>query len=233
MGDTGWASEWAEGVAVSVGLPWLACMPSRRAVGLVASVLVGAVVVLGGCTPGGGSTPVGTSSGTTSATSIASQTTTPAGTTGTATGSWTAQPYPSDVPEAARQHTDAGAEAFVRHYWASLNTAWTQPRAGLLAALCLPTSKACAALEETATKLVTDRQRYVGEPLTVSSVTALATRDGLTPVDVQGRQERRDVIDAQGRVVLTDQQKAVHFVVELLWGDSHWIVSEMKVVVTQ
>ena len=211
---------------MSVGL---ACMPSRRAWGAVASVLVGAVVVLGGCTPGGGSTPVGTSGGTTSATSSGALTTSPSGTSSTATGSWTALPYPSDVPEAARPHTDAGAEAFVRHWVDVQSSAWTRPEAGLLPLLCLPTSKSCANTEATAAELVANRRHYSGTPVSITSAVIFGPREGALSVLVLSVQEERSIIDDKGNVVEKVPRSSGTLDFRLVWQGERWWVSGIYV----
>ncbi len=66
--------------------------------------------------------------------------------------------------------------------------------------------------------------------MTLTSASAFPEREGVTEVDVQGRQERRDVIDAQGNVVLTDVEKRLHFVAYLVRAGDAWVISELKVV---
>ena len=215
---------------MSVGMAWSAGMPSRRAVGLVALVLVVAVVVLAGCTPGGGSTPTGTSSVTTPSTSSVFPTATPAGTTNTVTGSRTAQPYPSDVPVTARQHTDAGAEAFVRHWFGVLNKAWTGPTAGLLTAISVPSCKSCAQYEGATVDLVSARQRFVGDPAVLGTVSILdLTAEGAT-VLTQLNQESRTVLDSTGAVVRTQMAKQLSLQLRLAWESDHWLMAETFVV---
>ena len=206
---------------------------SRARSGWVALAAIGLVLVVAGCTSGGASgPPTGTAGSTTAVTSTATASVASSGTDPTALPTGTAMPLPTDLPAAAREHSTAGAEAFVRFFYRQMNRAWTQPAAGLIPPLCLSSSKSCAAIERTAQQLVRDQHRYVGEPLTISLVVPLgAGSPSSIAVDVQGRQERRDVVNAQGTVVLTDQQKPAHFEVQLVWLSDGWRVATIMGVV--
>ncbi len=116
----------------------------------------------------------------------------------------------------------------MRHFYDQVNVAWTLPKAGLLPPLCLATSKSCAAIERTATKLVADHQRYSGNPVTTVGVADLGETDDLRLVDYQAVQERRDVLDSTGRVVLTDSSVRLHSEVALVWSGDGWRVATIK-----
>lgn len=201
-------------------------LPGRSWSVAVVGTLAGCVLAAG-CTtgatapPGGGSASTSTASATGSPTSATSSST---------SANPTSTSYPSDVPAAARTHDAAGAQEFVRFFVARLNQAWTGPQVGLLPPLCLAQSKACASFEKTAVGLVSKNQRYVGAPLTVRSVAAFPEQGGLTEVDFQGRQEKRDVTDAQGHVVLTDPEEPSHFSILLTPVSQGWLIYELRVV---
>lgn len=196
-------------------------------------LIVGAAmagVVLVGCTTNGSSGPTTGSSASTSQVTVAvtalPTTSSPPSSDPTASATGTAMPLPVDLPVAAREQSAAGAEAFVRFFYQQMNRAWTQPAAGLIPPLCLSSSKSCAGIERVASQLVRDRQRYAGDPLTISLVVPLgAGSPSSIAVDVQGRQENRDVVDAQGKVMLTDLQKPAHFEVQLVRLSDGWRVA--------
>ena len=105
-----------------------------------------------------------------------------------------------NIPAAARAHTPAGAEAFVRYFFERLNVAWTAPSAGILSPLCQPSAIACAANEKTATRLVSEGHRYDGNPVTVKIIAALgSTSTNRIAVLTNVVQERRSEIDATGK----------------------------------
>ena len=179
------------------------------AVPLAASLLLAACG--GDAKPGVSSSSTSTSSPTTTAPPTTSPTTDP------------------NIPVAARAHTPAGAEAFVRYFYSQLNVAWSKPQAGLISVLSAPTCKSCAALETTATDLVKNGQHYDGPPVTVLSVDSIGDASpGHPEVLVRFTQERRNVVDRSGNVVLTDQRKQGKFVATLGWSSRGWSVFTVK-----
>jgi hypothetical protein len=202
---------------------------SRARSGWVALAAIGLVLVVAGCTSGGASgPPTGTAGSTTAVTSTATASVASSGTDPTASPTGTAMPLPTDVPAAAREHSAAGAEAFVRFFYRQVNRAWTQPAAGLIPPLCLNSSKSCVALEAIASELVTKRQHYDGDPGTITSVLALGSGAPQTiSVDIRGRSERRNVVDSNGVVVSTDPLEDSHFEARLRWVGDGWRVMDI------
>jgi hypothetical protein len=180
----------------------------------LASLLLGSVL-LAGC--GGDAKPDASSSST----SAPSPTT-----TAPPTASPTTDP---NIPVAARAHTPAGAEAFVRYFYSQVNTAWTKPNAGLISALSSPGCKSCAALEATAAGLVEKHQHYDGAPVTIVTVAGLGeSSPGRPEVLVVFIQEHRSVIDETGQVVLTDKRKQGKSVATLGWSGHGWLVAMVQ-----
>jgi hypothetical protein len=129
---------------------------------------------------------------------------------------------------AARQHSEAGAEAFVRFYIDQLNLAWTTPRAGVLVPLSDPGCKSCAAFESTARGLVVAGHHYAVPPVTVASVNAYGgARADRQLLRLIGRQNEATVVDAVGRVTGKDNQKAMKLDVLLQWEGQSWVVLDM------
>ena len=196
---------------------------------VVSGIMLAAALGLGGCTTTGG-----TDSGPSTSPSTGSVTTPVASTSAVPTSSSTSTtatvlPLPVDLPAAAKEHSAAGAEAFVRFFYRQMNRAWTEPTTGLIPPLCLSSSKSCSGIEDVAIGLRRDGHRYSGDPLTISTVVPLgAGSPSSLAVDVRGQQERRDVLDMQGKVVLTDSQKPAHFEVQLVWFQDGWRVATIK-----
>ncbi|MBK8756207.1 MAG: hypothetical protein IPM08_03645 [Actinomycetales bacterium] len=186
-------------------------------------------LAVAGCTTNGSTgSGTGTSSATVTSSQVATTSASPSSSGPSASPTGPTMPLPVDLPVAAREHSPAGAEAFVRFFYAQVNRAWTRPEAGLIPRLCLSTSKSCAALEVTASELVAKKQRYDGDPGMISRVLAMGSGAPTElSVDVLGRQERRNVIDANGAVVLTDPQQDSHFEVHLRWFSDGWRVVEI------
>ena len=180
------------------------------AVPLAASLLLAACG--GDAKPGASSSSTSTSSPTTTAPPTVSPTTDP------------------NIPLAARAHTPAGAEAFVRYFFERLNIAWTGPSAGILSPLCQPSAIACAANEKTATRLVSEGHRYDGNPVTVKVIAALGSTSK-NRIDVLANvvQERRSEIDGAGKKYITDKRKKLRVDFELLYTGHAWSVATIKI----
>jgi len=179
-----------------------------------------ASTLLAGC--GGDPKPAAASSGTSRP---------PATATPTTSASPTATPRTTDpnIPAAARAHTPAGAEAFVRYFYAQVNSAWTKPTSGLIPKLSSPNCKSCAALEATASGLVKSGQRYNGPPATIVFIGHLGEgTQGHPEVLVRLMQEHRSVIDRSGHVVLTDQREPGKFVATVRWSGRGWSIEAVK-----
>ena len=181
---------------------------------LLAALVAGttAAALLAGC--GGGDAPPAASppSGTTTSPASASTSPTPSPTTPPAT-SPTASPTttsrPVAMPPAAKAHTKAGAEAFVRAYFAEVNHAWTHSvHRRDSASYAKPTCKSCARVSPPPSDLVLKQQRYDGN---ASHPPDHVVCEPSADRPVPGRrsrtvQEKRNVVDDSGKVVLTDPQ---------------------------
>ena len=129
----------------------------------------------------------------------------------------------SEVPAAAREKSEAGAEAFTRHFFEQFNEAWTQPREGLIASLSDPACEFCDKTESTAAFLVKEGQRYSTDPVTIVELATLtgAPRDQwYLACDLV--QNRSDIVDTSGTVVATDPRKEVAFNIAVTWSSSGW-----------
>lgn len=187
-----------------------------------------AALMLSGCQ---GGSPDPTPS-TTTTSQVTTSATAPATTTTTAPPTTTAGPaFPPGLPAAAKAHTKAGAKAFVAHFLHEFNAGWTIPDAQRIARLCNEsTSRSCAAYVKTAEDLKTKGHRYRADPVSVERLIVLNPVDGRHRVDFQGHQERSSVVDASGRVVLTDPREPSHWMFFLDWGTGGWLVHDVKLV---
>ncbi len=141
-----------------------------------------------------------------------------------------ATPPTLEVPAAARAHTPAGAEAFVRYFNDVYTAALTKPDATLLPMLCDTNSKSCAAFQKTATELVIDGRRYRSAPLTLRSVTSVKGPSGDFEVLVGGQQNLVDIVDSNGTVISTDPQRSFEFMYYPRWAGSTWVMHDVKLV---
>jgi len=207
-----------------VRMPWVRGGSSRRRMPFAAFVVAGAVTVggaLGGCT--GGSEPdpsPSVSSGSSSSSASVSVTPSPSPSV-TASG--------PEIPAAAREQTEAGAEAFVRFFFDQLNTAWTEPRAGLIESLSDPACKFCSLSENDAAYLVAEKQRYERVPAEVLEVEAfVGAPAGQQYLAAKIDQKNVRILDQAGEVVGTDQHKVIDRNVALVWSVDRWLMLEVE-----
>ena len=184
--------------------------------------ILAASILLSAC--GGGDKP-DPSSSTSSPTTSTSTPTAPVSPT---TAGPTIDP---SIPAAARAHTPAGAEAFVRYFIQRVNLAWTAPRAGILSPLCQASAIACSANEHTATRLTKEGHHYNGNPITVVFIGLLdSTGKNQLGIIANVIQERRSEVDAAGKIYVTDQHKNLRLHFELLYTGQAWSVASTKLV---
>ena len=132
---------------------------------------------------------------------------------------------PSDIPAAAREKSDKGAEAFVRYFFDQVNTAWTTPHAGLITTLSDPNCDFCAKTEGTASFLVREGQKYQTDPVTLRSIEPLSGAPGdQTYLYCELTQNRSSIIESNGEVVTTDPRKDAFFNVAAKWTRSGWVI---------
>jgi hypothetical protein len=179
-----------------------------------------ASMLLAGC--GGDSKPPASSSSSIGS----SPTTTAAPTTSASPTSTASQAIDPNIPAAARAHTPAGAEAFVRYFYSQLNAAWSKPQTRLISSLSASTCKTCTALEGSAVDLASKHQRYQGEVFAVGTVGSI----GKSEILVVGEQPPGAVVDIKGSVVRrkTTAQKA-KFIVSVAWATKGWRIHEIRV----
>lgn len=133
-----------------------------------------------------------------------------------------ASPSPSatsDVPAAAREKSEKGAEAFVRYFVQQSSRAWTTPDADLIEALSDTDCKSCASLAKTARQLEEKGHRYRDDPITVVSVAALVGDESRQNVAATIKQHDMDVVDKDGKVVSSDSADDLQRTFLLYWKE--------------
>jgi len=187
------------------------------------AVPLAASMLLAGC--GGDSNPDASRSSTASS----SPTTTAAPTTSTSPTATVAPTIDPNIPAAARAHTPAGAEAFVRYFFAQLNRSWSTADPSLLPPLSEPGCKTCGAFTASAAKYRSQEQHYKGEFFSVTSIAALGEGLKGQEVLVVGQQEPGAIVDQSGTVIESSVRQAGKFVVSLHWTGKGWNTVELQV----
>ena len=203
-----------------VRMPWARGGSSRRRMPFAAFVVAGAVA-LGGCT--GESEPdPSPSTGSASATSSASPSATPSPSASeTASG--------PEIPAAAREQTEAGAEAFVRFFFDQFNIAWTEPRAGLIESLSDPECQFCQKSEESTLGFVADGQRYASQPVEVRGIEPIVgAPSGQQYLAATFEQKASRIVDQSGTAVTSVKRQVGERYVVLAWSGGRWWMREME-----
>ncbi|MBD3783246.1 MAG: hypothetical protein IE926_09885 [Micrococcales bacterium] len=177
-------------------------------------------VTLAGC-DSGGDDPVVSPTPTASSTSASPSASSSPSPTPSSTG--------PDIPAAARQKTNAGAEAFVRFFFDQFNVAWTQPQPGLIKALSDPACQFCAKAESTAQYLNAHAQRYQSVPSTLLTVDVFGgAPTGQQFTEIHLVQNAAKIVDSAGKVVDTDPRLDKRYYVTLKWAGDGWRLLELE-----
>jgi len=183
----------------------------RTSAALLATALA-VPILLTGCSGDTTSDASRSSAATSSPVSTAAPSTTSASPspTETATPAAAQRKTDPDIPAAARVHNPKGGLAFTRYFIERWNVAWSQPRAGILAPLCHPSSETCAVYERTSARLVKQGRRLDGDPFTIKSIKILDDHNARRlELLVIMEQEPRNEIDRTGKVYRTEKRKSL------------------------
>ncbi|MBM6400252.1 DUF6318 family protein [Phycicoccus sonneratiae] len=158
-------------------------------------------------------------------------TSTPSASSSSASPTPSPSPSPSvtesgpQIPAAAREQTDAGAEAFVKFYMEQFNVAWTKPEAGLVAKFSAKDCKFCATVETQAKWLVDNKQRYDKAPVTLLDIQAISgAPEGQIYLTGTLRQNQTRILDESGAVTRTDPEKTLPRNIGLKWQEGVWLM---------
>lgn len=209
-------------------------MRTTRAAG-AAAVLAG-VLAAAGCSGGSGERAASPAPSLTSTSGVAPGEPTPSQAPSTTTSSPSSTPTAKSteagapgVPKAARQHTKAGAEAFVRHYTDVINETSIHPKVGMLEPLAMDSCKSCDNQEKTVRELVRDDQRFTMRQMDVISTRVLGGSTGTTQVELHGYEPNVDIVDNRGNSVESyPEVKNQGMVFELKWTPNGWRVVTIK-----
>lgn len=160
---------------------------------------------------------------------------TPSPSVSSSSASPSASPSPSptatgpEVPAAAREKTDAGAEAFVRYFYTRINEAWTKPDSTALVDLSASTCQFCMKMTDRARALEKAKQRYASDPVTVGDLRKVPNApEGSVFFDMELTQNQVDIVDVNGAVVDADDRKQGYFDVGVRWQEARWVFLDME-----
>ena len=133
------------------------------------------------------------------------------------------------VPEAARAHTFAGAQAFAEFYVGQINRAWTTPDPELLRPYGLSSCKSCANYVGNAAEFAVSGHRYARAPLSVVAGAWLPESTGsVTLVSIVWAQRSTQITARAGTVVETVPSSKGVSEFELHWTPPGWRVAAIR-----
>lgn len=140
----------------------------------------------------------------------------------------TASPSPSvtesglQIPAAAREKTDAGAEAFVRYYLDQSAVAWMKPDASALDGLATASCNSCARLDSVAAQLVADGQRYSTTPIAIRTLKVIRSSSSEVAFDAALTENAVSVVDAKGSKVDSYPRRNITRAISVVWKGESW-----------
>ncbi|TWE10305.1 DUF6318 family protein [Rudaeicoccus suwonensis] len=133
------------------------------------------------------------------------------------------------VPEAARQHTEAGAKAFAKHYVDLINETGLRPRTGVLEPLALDSCKTCANYEGNVASLQKDGERNSAPAASFHYAARLPFESGMV-IEAVVDQNAINVLNAKDVVVNKYPfEKNLGLVFYLSWTETGWKCSAIKI----
>ncbi len=195
--------------------------PARR--GLVAVTAVVAGLSLAGCNGGGDDPPTNTSVSTTASSSTSTRTT-----SATTTAPPTTTTASTGIPDAAKQKTKEGAEAFLTYFFSEVNRSWMTPDPSALANMCAPQSQACDAYKRGADTLLARKQRFQDPPMTVDSLTWIQGAAETHVFDLRAHADRARIVNASGAVVQTVKAKQLQSECTVIWLNGRWRIQGLR-----
>lgn len=213
-------------------------MRSTRAIGVTATLL--AVLAGAGCSGGashGGASATSSHPSNSTATKPPASQTSTVSMSPTSTALATKSPPSSNdtaagapgVPEAARQHTDAGAKAFVDYFFERSNELFRDPRKGNTEALALASCRPCSDNSVGLKAMAAKKRHYDRDQVQYRITRVLNVGPNSTNVFADLKQNPARLIDASGNVISITPTPRVKAVALLSWlPEKGWRVRDLS-----
>ncbi len=133
-----------------------------------------------------------------------------------------------ELPEAATEDTEDGAEAFVQYYVDLLNYTGRVPQSGLLEPYGQPGCATCDVLEKETSELEDAGDRYKIDSLAVDSIEALPFESGYR-VQLEGEALEAEILDAANDVVArTEPVPELDWAIQLNFESGGFLIEWIK-----
>lgn len=152
--------------------------------------------------------------------------------TATETAGATASPTteadgPPRLPAEATEQTEAGAEAFVAHYFDLLNYGTMTPDADALADTSTPQCQTCVAFQESLDTLAENEWRSDGPSVDLLSASATQTDEEFSVDSTIAQINPAVLTSGDGVETAAGQPSDVSFTFRLVWTEAGWRVKEV------
>ena len=136
---------------------------------------------------------------------------------------------PPEMPELAREDSEAGAVAFAEHYLDTFNYSTMSPASGLLEPLAMDACETCNTFTDIVDEYVSNAERTAGPILTYEEPTGSFSGDHAV-IFVTAVQAIPARLDASGRVVKDEgSPQAFSMAIRLNFDEAGWQVHEIEV----
>lgn len=132
------------------------------------------------------------------------------------------------VPDAAKAHTQKGAENYLRHYYDSMHLAYTTPKAGELKKLGTPDCLACSKMDADVAALAQKqhRLRYASTTVTELKIEPESLADQVLMTFVV-TDSAGDEVDSGGNSVARVEQQSSRHTALVVWQGSGWKIKDI------
>lgn len=135
---------------------------------------------------------------------------------------------PPELPALAREHTNAGAKAFVRYYIDVLNYAWIEKSGARILQLARPECGACTGIARGIDRVARHDGRQRGGAWHVESMVAIPGQALSAPIlSVQIRIDRLVIRTSRNARPRPQQAHDFRFDAALQWTGHQWLISAL------
>jgi hypothetical protein len=132
-----------------------------------------------------------------------------------------------ELPDEAKEQTEAGAEAFVKFYFDMLNILVQDPKPGVLGGLASPNCQTCGAFAENIDTLESAGERMAG-PLASVELTETNLNDEVAWVNVRLEQLGPAIVDQDGNVAVAEiEPQRGTILVQVTYAGDSWVLSDI------
>lgn len=134
------------------------------------------------------------------------------------------------LPEAAKENTPEGAEAFIRYYFDVMNQLHREPQIGVLSRLADGGCTSCESAEAAISRLINERWRFEDDLYAIEALTPIGGGDpGVTRFDARWRGLGPRILSEDGETVEILPAKDFEGIMAAKWEGTKWVFYDSAV----